>query len=92
MRVDQQSTARERDVFAVSQDCLKYYHPDDTDYAAAVVRSRYCTCFAAKWVDRVANDKQLGEALSHDSSGGQAGVKAAEQVVFHCSKRLGDKD
>jgi hypothetical protein len=79
MRADQQSTVRERDVVAVTQECLKAYHPEDTDYAAAEVHNRFCTCLAPEWVDLVANDKQLGAA---DISGRATAIKQ------RCEKRL----
>jgi hypothetical protein len=41
-RVGQRS---DRELALITQ-CLRDYHPEDTDYAAAVVRERLCDCFS----------------------------------------------
>jgi hypothetical protein len=78
MRADQQSTVQERDVVAVTQECLKTYHPNDTNFAAALVHNKFCTCL---------DDKEFAEALSHNSPSEHAATKA-KQVIDHCSKQL----
>lgn len=41
-----QRSEREREIVALRNQCLREYHPEETDYAAAVVRERFCGCFS----------------------------------------------
>ena len=48
----------------VTNECSGTYFPQDTDFAASVVRDKYCVCFASRLVDLVTTDKLIANELS----------------------------
>lgn len=46
MSTSQQTSQESQLKAAVENRCRKEFHPEDTDYAAAIVRERYCGCYA----------------------------------------------
>jgi hypothetical protein len=92
MLPNRRSTARERNIAEATNECLKNYFPEDTDFSAAVVRDKFCGCFAVGTVDRLANNKKIAKELASYHSGGQklslAADKAVTQLMNRCSQRF----
>jgi hypothetical protein len=76
-----QNTARNRDIVAATNDCLKSYFPEDTDFEAAVVRNKYCSCFAPGLVDLLTGLGAIKTLFSGPS-------KAMQQLKDRCSQGL----
>jgi hypothetical protein len=41
-----QPSQREQEFVTLRIQCMREYHPEDIDYAAAVVRERFCNCYS----------------------------------------------
>jgi hypothetical protein len=46
MRIDPQASQESQLKVAVENRCRKEFHPEDTDFAAAQVRERFCSCYS----------------------------------------------
>jgi hypothetical protein len=88
MRPEAQSTARERNMVTVTNECSRTYSPQDTDFAASVVRNKYCFCFASRLVDLAASDKLIANELSGGETPSPASSKAVKEIKDYCSQRL----
>jgi hypothetical protein len=62
-----QRSEREQELVAVKNQCLSEYHPEDTDYAAAVVRERFCGCFSGAVAKSGNAPKSPSEAIAYCS-------------------------
>jgi len=79
--LERQSTARERDTVTATKLCLNAYYPNDTDYAAAVVRQKFCGCFALELIEAAAKDEELaGQLATYGSSGRTPSVAVTNRV------------
>jgi hypothetical protein len=67
MTASAQRTAREQEIVALRNRCLREYHPEDTDYAAAVVRERFCGCFSEAVAKSGTKPKSPTEAMGYCS-------------------------
>jgi hypothetical protein len=76
----------------MSNECRKSYHPNDTDFPAAVVREKFCGCFASGMVDAATNNSEFANDLMAYSAGRRKlsnGVaKIVNQLTDYCSQRL----
>jgi hypothetical protein len=92
MRPLAQSTARLREIVKLQNECSKTYFPEDTDYAASVVRNKYCVCFAPKFFDLATSDKRIADKLGRYASTGQppstATTNAVKEIIHYCSERI----
>jgi hypothetical protein len=88
MRPEAQGTARERDMVTATNECSRTYFPQDTDFAASVVRNKYCVCFASRLVDLATNDKLIANELYGGQTPSPAASKAVKEIKDYCSQRL----
>ena len=88
MRPEAQSTVRERNMVTVTNECSRTYSPQDTDFAASVVRNKYCVCFASGLVDLATNDKLIANELNGGQTPSAASTKAVKQIKDYCSRQL----
>ena len=92
MRPLDQGTARKREIVKLENECSKTYFPEDTDYAASVVRNKYCICLASKTFDLATRDKQIGDDLARYGSTGQtpppATMNAVKEIIHSCSEQI----
>jgi hypothetical protein len=88
MRPEAQGTARERDIVTATNECSRTYFPEDTDFAASVVRNKYCVCFASRLVDLATNDKLIANELYGGQTPSPAATKAVKQIKDYCLQRL----
>lgn len=92
MMPQRQSTTRERDTVSATNECLKSYHPEDTDIAAAMVRQRFCGCFAPGIVEASTNYTEVAKELSAYASGGPEPpatvIETIKKLTDYCSQRL----
>jgi hypothetical protein len=87
MRPEAQGTARERDIVTVTRECSRTYFPEDTDFAASVVRNKYCVCFASRLVDLATNDKLIANELYGGQTPSPA-TKAVKKIKDYCLQQL----
>jgi len=72
-----QRSKREQEVVALTNKCLREYHPEDTDVAAAIVRDTFCGCFS----NAVARSgASVGEPRTRP--------KSRSEAIDYCSQRL----
>jgi hypothetical protein len=83
-----EGTARERNIATVTNECSRTYFPEDTDFAASVVRNKYCVCFASGLVDLATNDKLIANELNGGQTPSAASTKAVKQIKDYCSRQL----
>jgi hypothetical protein len=88
MRPEAQNTARERNMVTVTNECSRTYSPQETDFAASVVRNKYCACFASRLVDLAANDKLIANELNGGETPSPASSKAVKEIKDYCLQRL----
>ena len=62
-----QTSQHEQLVVRLENQCHRTYFPDDTDYAAAVVRDKFCICIAEAVTKSGGADKDLKEAVDYCS-------------------------
>jgi hypothetical protein len=62
-----QTSKREQLIVALENRCRKEYHPEDTDFAAAQVRERFCGCFAEAVTKSGKEQKNPNEAADYCS-------------------------
>lgn len=87
MRPEAQGTARERDIVTVTRECSRTYFPEDTDFAASVVRNKYCVCFASRLIDLATNDKLIANELYGGQTPSPA-TKAVKKIKDYCLQQL----
>jgi hypothetical protein len=72
-----QPSQRKQEVVTLTNKCLREYHPEDTDIAAAIVRDTFCGCFS----DAVARSEAgIGEPRTKP--------KSRSEAIDYCSQRL----
>lgn len=62
-----QRSEREQEIVALRNQCLREYHPEDTDYAAAVIRETFCGCFSEAVAKSGNEPKSPREAVDYCS-------------------------
>jgi hypothetical protein len=67
MNPAQQTSAREKLIVTTKNQCRREYHPEDTDSAAAVVREKFCGCFAEAVTESSNHKMTAREALAYCS-------------------------
>jgi hypothetical protein len=88
MRPEAQGTARERNIVTVTNECSRTYLPEDTDFAASVVRNKFCICFASGVVDLATKDKLIANELYGGQTPSVASTKVVKQIKDYCSRQL----
>jgi hypothetical protein len=87
MRPDAKLSARDRNMATVTSECSRTYFPQDIDFAASVVRNKYCGCFASRLVDLAATDKLIANELSGGQTPSSAS-KGVKEIKDYCSRQL----
>ena len=67
MNPAQQASEREKLIVTTKNQCRREYHPEDTDSAAAVVREKFCGCFAEAVTESSNKKMNPREALEYCS-------------------------
>jgi hypothetical protein len=67
MNPSAQRSGREQEIVALRNQCVREYHPEDTDFAAAVVRDRFCGCFSEAVAKSGQKPKSPSEAVDYCS-------------------------
>jgi hypothetical protein len=62
-----QRSEREQEIVALRNQCLREYHAADTDYAAAVVREKFCGCLSGAVAKSGNKPKTPSEAVDYCS-------------------------
>jgi hypothetical protein len=87
MRPDAKGSAREHALVTVTGECSRTYFPQDTDFAASVVRNKYCACFASRLVDLATTDKLIANELSGGQTPSSA-TRGVKEIKDYCSQHL----
>lgn len=67
MSTSQQASQESQLRVAVENRCRKEFHPEDTDYAAAQVRERFCGCYAVAVTSSGRDAKSSRDAMDYCS-------------------------
>ena len=67
MSPSQQPSEREKLIVTTKNQCRREYHPEDTDAAAAIVREKFCGCFAEAVTESSKQKMSPREALNYCS-------------------------
>jgi hypothetical protein len=67
MNPSDQRSEREQEIVALRNQCVKEYHPEDTDAAAAIVRETFCSCFSETVAKSNTKPESRSEAIGYCS-------------------------